>query len=229
MKRIYVLWSVLICSLLLFFSSLIIFIKVDKSSSLLNSRVQSKNKTPIFYLAIVIPSAAKNLEKRNTIRSTWLNLSGFNFKHVFVIGGKYAEHYTDALKTEILTYGDILLLENTSDAYDTLTEKVLHSFVKLSKQWSFKFLLKCDDDSFARVPNIIHELQTKYNYSTTLYWGFFDGSANVKKKGRWRETNWILCDRYLPYALGGGYVLSQRLVQFIADNHQLLKLVFSAH
>uniref|UniRef100_A0A0K0CXF5 Hexosyltransferase n=1 Tax=Angiostrongylus cantonensis TaxID=6313 RepID=A0A0K0CXF5_ANGCA len=57
-----------------------------------------------------------------------------------------------------------------------------------------------------------------------LYWGFLDGRAKPIRKGKWRETDWILCDRYLPYQLGGGYVLSFELVRFLAMNARLFKL-----
>lgn len=52
----------------------------------------------------------------------------------------------------------------------------------------------------------------------SLYWGYFHGSAKVKTSGKWKETDWIACDRYVPYALGGGYILSKPLVNFIANN-----------
>lgn len=48
--------------------------------------------------------------------------------------------------------------------------------------------------------------------SPRLYWGFLDGRASPKKGGKWSESGWRLCDRYLPYALGGGYVLGGDLV-----------------
>ena len=47
------------------------------------------------------------------------------------------------------------------------------------------------------------------NFEQGLYWGFFDGRAPVMKKGKWAEKDYKLCDKYIPYALGGGYVLSQ--------------------
>ncbi len=50
------------------------------------------------------------------------------------------------------------------------------------------------------------------NYENSLYWGFFDGRAPVQKSGKWAESNYVLCDTYVPYALGGGYVLSHDLV-----------------
>ncbi len=34
----------------------------------------------------------------------------------------------------------------------------------------------------------------------------------------------MLCDRYIPYALGGGYVLSSDVVEFLAANANVLKV-----
>ena len=34
---------------------------------------------------------------------------------------------------------------------------------------------------------------------------------------------WNLCSHYLPYAVGGGYVLAGALVQHIADNGHMLQ------
>jgi galactosylxylosylprotein 3-beta-galactosyltransferase len=60
-----------------------------------------------------------------------------------------------------------------------------------------------------------------------LYWGFIDGRAPVHKTGKWMERDWVLCDRYLPYALGGGYVLAYDLVQFVAANARYFKMCVS--
>ena len=73
-------------------------------------------------------------------------------------------------------------------------------------------MFQCDDDTYIRLPEVIDELHHT-NYESNLYWGFFDGRAPVQKSGKWQETNYVLCDRYLPYALGGGYVLSHDLVK----------------
>jgi len=35
-------------------------------------------------------------------------------------------------------------------------------------------------------------------------------------QGKWAEVSYDLCDRYIPYALGGGYGLGWRLVKHIA-------------
>ena len=105
---------------------------------------------------------------------------------------------------------DLLLLPML-DSYPTLTKKVLNTMVVLNRNVEFKFLIKCDDDTYIRIPEVIDELHHT-NYENSLYWGFFDGRAPVKKTGKWEEKNYLLCDRYIPYALGGGYVLSHDLV-----------------
>lgn len=111
------------------------------------------------------------------------------------------------------------------DSYGTLTKKVLHALKDVHEYYDFDFLLKCDDDSYMLVHKILKELDRWENKGTRreLYWGFFNGRAQVKRSGPWKETAWFLCDYYLPYASGGGYVLSYNLVQFIATNADILK------
>ncbi|XP_016076758.1 PREDICTED: beta-1,3-galactosyltransferase 6 [Miniopterus natalensis] len=53
--------------------------------------------------------------------------------------------------------------------------------------------------------------------------GFFSGRGRVKPGGRWREAAWQLCDYYLPYALGGGYVLSADLVRYLRLSREYLR------
>jgi galactosylxylosylprotein 3-beta-galactosyltransferase len=56
-----------------------------------------------------------------------------------------------------------------------------------------------------------------------LYWGFLDGRARPFRRGKYKETAYVLCDRYLPYQLGGGYVISYNLASFIANNVNILR------
>lgn len=83
-------------------------------------------------------------------------------------------------------------------------------------------LPQVDDDSFVRLDALVPELRRQD--ARRLYWGFFNGRARVKGSGRWKESDWVLCDHYLPYALGGGYVLSADLVRYVRDNAPMLKL-----
>lgn len=61
------------------------------------------------------------------------------------------------------------------------------------------------------------------------YWGYFNGNAHVKGAGKWKESDWIACDKYVPYALGGGYVLSKSLVSYIANSAPHLRYPFSSN
>ncbi|XP_030765437.1 beta-1,3-galactosyltransferase 6 [Sitophilus oryzae] len=57
----------------------------------------------------------------------------------------------------------------------------------------------------------------------SIYWGYFHGNARIKRNGKWQESEWILCDNYVPYALGGGYILSRNLVSYIGKNVNYLR------
>ncbi|KAK9888470.1 hypothetical protein WA026_000719 [Henosepilachna vigintioctopunctata] len=252
-------------------------VPIDKTCRIENADIEynimknSKLKNP--ELIILILSAPKNVERRNVARETWLPLKDrgqeniqdskkFKVKHFFVIGNlglNSNEHFN--LNVEQIKYNDILLLP-IQDTYQHLTLKVLKSFTWINEQFDFgldfKYVLKCDDDSFVRVDNLIHEIQSiellylksklssvikiseenKSPYIQTniqinnnetvknlsIYWGYFDGRATIKKHGKWKEENWIACDRYIPYALGGGYILSKNLITYIAKNVDYLRM-----
>lgn len=234
----------------------------DREFNIMND---SKLKSP--ELIVLILSAPDNFAKRNTIRETWLKLEHrarvhVKFKHFFVIGGLgLSVAGNKAVNNEQLKYNDVLILP-LHDSYKNLTQKVLKSFEWLQGHYElfdvdFKYVLKCDDDSFVRIDNLMQELaQIELIYLKTdfedlklmkgdtspflrvnwqvndfkptdedlsLYWGYFNGNAKVKSSGKWKESSWMLCDNYLPYALGGGYVLSRKLVGFLAQNADYLR------
>ncbi|XP_024939443.1 beta-1,3-galactosyltransferase 6 [Cephus cinctus] len=185
-----------------------------------------KNK-PKYELLIVILTAPDNMERRNIIRRTWMSEKYSYVKYFFAIGTvniQQALHET--LQSENHKHKDLLLLPTLRDSYNTITKKVLYSFKQLTEDYDFDFLLKCDDDSYVVIESLLKELSKWQSRGTQkeLYWGYFNGRAQVKRHGPWKETNWILCDYYLPYALGGGYVLSSNLVKFISRNWEVLKI-----
>lgn len=234
--------------------------KTEDNNKEINIKNSAELKSP--ELIVFIISAPENLSKRNTIRETWLKLKSrvvdetyANFKYYFVVGVLDSlDDYNHVINSEQLKFGDILILP-LRDSYASLTEKVLRSFEWLQGQYEsgldFKYILKCDDDSFVRIDNLVHEImqiEQHYLKSTvkppnniylsvyrqisgfvdaansdlSLYWGYFKGDSKIKRSGKWKEQNWILCDHYLPYALGGGYVLSRRLVTYLAQNSKYL-------
>jgi len=173
-------------------------------------------------LAILVLSSPENHDRRDAIRNTWLKyLSNDDAFIYFVVGTRGLSNFS-ALNHESAKYGDLIRLVDHEDAYQTLTGKVLLSFVWISKNLKFAFVFKVDDDTFARVDIILEELRHR-STRKPLYWGFFDGRAQIKKKGRWAEQKWVLCDRYLPHARGGGYILSASLVDYIVRSKDLLQ------
>ncbi len=175
-------------------------------------------------LLVIVMSTPENRARRDVIRKTWV---GSYVKHEkkfavkFVIGT--LDLNTESLISENKTFGDLLLLTDHLDSYNNLTRKVLHTFVWVDENTDYSFVLKLDDDSFPKLDRIELELKKRTSHRP-LYWGLVESQGKPSKEGKWAETHWKLCDKYLPYALGGGYVLSKDLIHRIAINADGLTL-----
>ncbi|XP_007905119.1 beta-1,3-galactosyltransferase 6 isoform X2 [Callorhinchus milii] len=187
------------------------------------ARDHSSQKEFSAFLVVLITTGPKFTERRSIIRSTWLAIRDSQVLCRFVIGtsGLSAEDLHN-LEREDTRYRDLLLLPDLKDSYENLTSKILHMYAWLDQTTDFKFVLKADDDTFVRLDVVKEELQAKE--PRRLYWGFFSGRGRVKSSGKWKESTWVLCDYYLPYALGGGYVLSADLVHYLRINADYLKM-----
>lgn len=143
-------------------------------------------------------------------------------RHFFVIGSREISSsvLTDLLE-ETRLYNDIMFLESIPENYKSLSENVLAAMKQLHIKYKFNFVLKCDDDSFVQVPRLLDALTKQPQQH--LYWGFFKGGSHVFHQGKWKEPDWFLCDTYLPYALGGGYILSYDLVEYLTLSSPLLQ------
>lgn len=153
-----------------------------------------------------------------------------NVGHYFSIGSRgLADGEKRKLLEEKRLHQDLLIMDELQDSYSNLTRKLQMTFEMLDTKVPFKYLLKTDDDTYVKLDQLLADL---YQYdeqiatkqlpigqpAVELYWGYFNGHAQVKKRGQWKETNFNMCERYLPYALGGGYLLSHGLVKRIASN-----------
>ncbi|CAD6192091.1 unnamed protein product [Caenorhabditis auriculariae] len=177
------------------------------------------------FLVAAIMSSPKDVETRNLIRNTWLKLGRKIPSTVIYFFPVGTNSLGDEDKAELFkeneTYRDIAFLPNLEDSYENLAQKTLHTFEYAVKKYDFDFILKTDADSFVRIKGLLGALREVQH--PMLYWGFLDGRAKPRRKGKWSEPEWMLCDRYLPYQLGGGYVLSHTLAKFISTNSQLLR------
>lgn len=188
----------------------------------------SPPKTRIF-LFIMILTSPKGTERRDAIRNTWLKLDDSGqYMAKFIIGGKsLTKSERDMVEAENKNYKDLIIISDLKDGYHELTNKVLQGFRWIDQHIDCSYVLKADDDSFVRVDAVLSELEGQTDHEETkdqLYWGFFRGNANVKRRGQWAEKKWVLCDHYLPYANGGGYVLSSKLIHFISKNWDYFQL-----
>ena len=178
------------------------------------------------HLVILVLTAPANQHQRDAVRETWLQNLPKNCLVRFVIGtASLEESILSNIEREQLIRKDLLLLKEHNETYKSLTSKLVQAFKWLDQTVDFQYLLKVDDDSYIRLDAILDDLKSKPK--ERLYWGFFDGRAHVKKTGKWAERDWIACDRYLPYALGGGYLLSNDLIHYVVSNSNFLKTFLS--
>ncbi|XP_071804988.1 beta-1,3-galactosyltransferase 6-like [Asterias amurensis] len=174
------------------------------------------------FLVVLILTGPQLIERRYTIRETWLQKHGKDVLPKFVVGtSELSASDMKMLEAEQARHKDLLFLPKLKDAFGSLTNKVIQMMVWLDRNVEFQYVMKADDDTYVRLDAMVRELKTKSR--ERLYWGFFDGRAHAHRTGRYAEAEWVLCDRYIPYALGGGYVLSADLVKFISSNSQYLK------
>nr|CAG4642680.1 EOG090X0A8N [Evadne anonyx] len=210
-------------SLVVLFSYILHSKKAISSSKLLIAKQTPLEDTkPTAHLVILILSVSTKSATRNVIRKTWLSEKDPRIKHFFVIGSKEINSsvFHDLLD-EAALHNDIMFLDSIAENYKTLSDNVLAAFKQLHSSYKFNFVLKCDDDSFIQVPLLLEALTNQPQQH--LYWGFFKGGSHVFRQGKWKEPSWFLCDTYLPYALGGGYILSYDLVEYLAASSSLLQ------
>ena len=197
----------------------------ERSAGPIPLRPNARNSSIISvrtFLLIAVISAPKNKVRRNNIRETWMNSlaeRGKRFLVKFVVGTlNLSNKEKESLLVENKEHNDMLFLTDHIEKYENLTRKVLRLFVWVDQNAEFSYLLKTDDDVFVQPDVIESELLERSADSKPLYWGYFAKILTPQKKGRWKEEKWVVCDKYLPYALGGGYVLAAKLVHRIAVN-----------
>ena len=185
---------------------------------------------PYNLLLVMVLSSYGNEKRRDAIRQSWRNSyveKGKQFPVRFVVGTLLLNSSaTEQLVTENKKHNDLLLFHDLLDVYRNLTRKVLQMFIWVDHHMNYSYLLKIDDDTFARLDSIESELRERKS-TKALYWGYFIGDHEPTSEGKWEEHNWFLSEKYLPYALGGGYVLSADLVRRIVVNSDALSLYIS--
>ena len=180
---------------------------------------------------LVVIVLSKHRERRDVIRETWKSTHyhqpHYNVTVKFSLGmlGLNSTE-VEELEAEEMEHHDLILLPHLKDTYTNLTRKVLYSLEWVDQHLEYSYLFKCDDDSFALLDRMAHEL-ANMSPDKGLFWGYFVGNAWPQIEGAWAEKNWFACDTYMPYAFGGGYVLSSNVVHGIIQIADILTLYSS--
>lgn len=207
----------------------------DERGFLLNQNVEEQSGR-----RIVFQQWMENLESKHEHSPVKHPERNIKIKHFFAVGTQDLDDTIKAkLHQEHGQHKDMLLLPRLTDIYDNLSEKLLHSIDALTNHYDFSYLLKVDDDTYVKLDYLLNELisydrklirkTAEYNEQPlpALYWGYFNGRAIIKTKGQWREPNYFLSNHYISYALGGGYVISRKITEYITANSQYLSTYVS--
>uniref|UniRef100_T1GJU5 Hexosyltransferase n=1 Tax=Megaselia scalaris TaxID=36166 RepID=T1GJU5_MEGSC len=187
-----------------------------------------------------------NTQNSNTTNNTLRNHL-IPVKVVFLIGRHVYDPYLGneteiRLQNEIKDYGDILQ-EDFLDTYNNLTIKsvmMLKWIVGNQCYDKFKFLVKCDDDSFINIPNLLHYLLggtlPLYNSTVSMYdeksykvlnernrlqqasrlligFKFCNSKPLGDVSSKWYMPYYMFMnDTYPNYLSGGSYILSSDIV-----------------
>ena len=180
------------------------------------------------FLLIMIPILPSSFSSREMIRSTWYK--GFTDSEDvmlrFAMGIKGVDaNVTEQLVDENNTHHDLLFFDNLKENRSVLTNKTLMLMQWACANINFTYFLKCDDDTYVFVKRMLNELK-KRPTTKRLYYGVIDSKGRPKKvndSNSWSDYGWDIADTYLPYALGGGYILSSDLVNLIVEDSLYLR------
>jgi len=179
------------------------------------------------FLLIMVPSLPVYATSRDLIRNTWYK--GFSDSNEvmlrFAMGTKeVTSNVTMAtqLTKENGTHGDLIYFEHFRENRSALTNKTLLLITWAYENVNFTYFMKCDDDTFVFVNRTIAELKRRPT-TTALYYGKIQKGKPRKKGGPWLDLSWNIGDSYLPYALGGAYIISSDLIGLIAEGSEYLQ------
>ena len=183
-------------------------------------------------LIIFITSAPFHIERRLSIRQTWLSLLVNNtiargrssirimknpsnasnnlvIHYWFVCGHDTKVEVESAVRNESAVYEDILRL-NYTETYSLLAFKTMSS-LWLASTMDVQFIVKVDDDVYLHVPKMIWWLKTS-SLPENLYAGCVQYGAKVIRNPthKWFVSEQFLNDSWFPPYCGGPfYILSK--------------------
>ncbi|XP_076841584.1 N-acetyllactosaminide beta-1,3-N-acetylglucosaminyltransferase 3-like isoform X2 [Brachyhypopomus gauderio] len=178
------------------------------------------NSTHVFLL-LVIKSSPANYERREVLRKTWAaeRLQNGKWIRTVFLTGTSGEGYqklrlNKLLQLENREHQDILQWDYKDSFYNLTLKQVL--FMEWLERWcpNTHFLLNGDDDIFANTDNMVEYLKgldgedgSKHLFIGSL--AFYLGPIRTKNSKYYIPVQVQESERYPPYCLGCGFLLSR--------------------
>ena len=174
---------------------------------------------PVWLLIMVLSTPNPHGEQMRLIaRNTWITHRippTVKLSVKFMLGTKgLRKRQIHTLNNEQQVYNDLVLFDYLVDTYYHLTSKVQLSVLWAIYNAQFDYLIKTDDDVAVNLHSMVEGL-IKVGCPDNLYWGY-SIQKEPETEGIWKETSWTVCNNYLPYCVGLGYVLGRKVVEAIA-------------
>ena len=177
------------------------------------------------FFFIMVPTRPNGTDSRQLVRDTWFD--GFQNSHDvalrFAIGNRTLspDKKLEYIK-ENETYGDIIFIDAPEGA-DVLTNKTLSLFIWAYRHVEYKYLMKCDDDTYVFITLLLAELKKRPTTEKFYYGRIAPTNTPLRGKLKWADNDWDLGPYYIPFALGGGYIISHDLVALLSEQSPRLK------
>uniref|UniRef100_A0A147BQU7 Hexosyltransferase n=1 Tax=Ixodes ricinus TaxID=34613 RepID=A0A147BQU7_IXORI len=182
------------------------------------SLCRRNSSTQLDYLVMIF-SAPGNFDQRNAIRETWASeiKEKSNSRTAFLLAKTENDKVQRAIESESYLHADIIQGTHI-DHYRNLTLKT-----KMMMRWALKhcpkvsFLIKCDDDTFVNVENLLKAMKGKR--TDAIYGHLFANSRPYREpsskyyvsKEEYNGTE------YPPFVAGAFYVLGGSILRRLYD------------
>lgn len=168
------------------------------------------------HLFIGIGSAFNYFERRQEIRSTWLQWANEFTRYKFYtdLPADCSQEYLDLIRNEIKTFKDLIVMP-TKSGRSGFGYRGVYMLKHASQKFEFNYLMRIDDDGFACLPAVEHEL-FQYAPRERYLWGKY-----WQRKGSVQHS-WIGRNRMDESFM----VMSADVVKFIVENSENSMLAF---
>jgi len=174
---------------------------------------QNESKSEDLFLLVIVFSAIKNFNERQTIRDTWASDEIPNSQVIFLLGhlgGNDSIPLQINVTKESETFGDILQ-EDFIDSYANLSLKTLMMLKWYEQSCSHvPYILKTDDDVYLNMNNL-HKLVKMNKIPNLLMGTLICGAVPIRDPyNKWYSPHYMYDKkRYPNYLSGTGYVMSK--------------------